>query len=190
MTLLGVLLGATPAGAQQVSALPPAIQAGGLTPSPALLQFGQTGIHYGDDPREPVTFSNESSSPANIMSVGVDGEGSSSFQLVYDSCANQIVWPGNGCTVEVQFQPSQLGEQNAILTLELMSGEGTVEVPLAGTGSSGTPTADPSSLSFAGIPYTQQNGREESQNETEQVNVESLRYGTQIESVSIVGPDA
>jgi hypothetical protein len=190
VTLLGVLLGATQAAAQPVSALPPAIQAGGLTPSPSLLQFGQTGIHYGDDPRERVTFSNESSSPTSIMSVGVDGDGSSSFQLVYDSCANQIVWPGSGCTVEVQFQPSQLGEQSAILTLELMSGEGTVEVPLAGTGSSGTPAADPSSLSFAGIPYTQQNGHEEGQNETEQVNVESLRYGTQIESVNIVGPDA
>lgn len=188
-TLLGVLLGSTSALAQPVSALPPAIQATDLSSSPALLQFVPTGIHYGDNPRERVTFTNESSSAVSVMSVGVTGVDSNSFQIVYDGCANQMVWPGNSCTVEVQFQPNQLGELSATLALELTAGEGSVEVPLTGIGASGTLTADPGTLSYAGIPYTQ-GGHEENQSETEQVNVESLEYGTQIESVSITGPDA
>ena len=55
----------------------------------------------------------------------------------------------------------------------------------------GTLSATPSPLKFAAIPYSHGNNEEkEDQNETEQVNVESLDGGVQIESVSISGPNA
>jgi hypothetical protein len=60
-----------------------------------------------------------------------------------------------------------------------------------GAGGAGTLSANPSPLKFAAIPYTHGNNEEkENQNETEQVNVESLDGGVQIESVSISGPSA
>ncbi|HTA98013.1 MAG TPA: choice-of-anchor D domain-containing protein [Solirubrobacteraceae bacterium] len=55
----------------------------------------------------------------------------------------------------------------------------------------GTLSATPSPLKFAAIPYTHgEHEEKEGQNETEQVNIESLEGAVQIESVSISGPDA
>jgi hypothetical protein len=55
----------------------------------------------------------------------------------------------------------------------------------------GTLAANPSPLKFAAIPYTHgEHEEKEGQNETEQVNVESLGGAVQVESVSISGPDA
>jgi hypothetical protein len=60
-----------------------------------------------------------------------------------------------------------------------------------GATSPGTLSATPSPLKFAAIPYTHGNNEEkENQNETEQVNVESLDGGVQIESVGVSGPNA
>jgi hypothetical protein len=60
--------------------------------------------------------------------------------------------------------------------------------PQASPGS-GILSASPSSLKFSPIPYTR-GEREESQSETEQVNINGFEATVQIESVSIEGPDA
>jgi hypothetical protein len=191
----GLFLGATPASAQPALAPLPAqsilklLPAQlGLTPSPAQLQFGAVGIHYGNTPQQSVTFSNESPSPVSVMPATINGTDSSRFQIAYDGCANQTIWPGNSCNVEIRFQPGELGEKSANLALELV-GEGMLEVPLSGSGSSGTISANPGSLGFSAIPYTRSD-HEESQNETEQVNIGAQDFGVQVESVSITGPDA
>jgi hypothetical protein len=70
---------------------------------------------------------------------------------------------------------------------------GPAQLPnqLQGAASVGTLSANPSPLKFAAIPYTHgEHEEKEGQNETEQVNVESLDGAVQIESVSIAGPDA
>jgi hypothetical protein len=182
LALLGVLLGVAPALAA------PGPAPSGLTPSPAQLQFGAVGIHYGGSPQQSVTFTNESPSPVTVTPATVTGADASRFQVAYDGCANQTIWPGGNCAVEVRFQPGDLGEKSAALAVELL-GEGTLEVPLSGAGSTGTLAANPASPSFSAIPYTRSN-HEESQNETEQVNIEAHDAGVQIESVSITGPDA
>jgi hypothetical protein len=122
------------------------------------------------------------------MPATINGADSSRFQIAYDGCANQMISPGNSCNVEIRFQPGELGEKNASLALELV-GEGTLEVPLSGSGSSGALSASPGSLNFSAIPYTRSE-HEESQNETEQVNIEAQDFGVQVESVNITGPDA
>jgi hypothetical protein len=76
----------------------------------------------------------------------------------------------------------------ATLSIEL-PGEGMLEVPLSGAGVTGTLSANPSPLKFSAIPYARSD-HEESQNETEQVNIEAQAAGVEIESVSIVGADA
>jgi hypothetical protein len=54
----------------------------------------------------------------------------------------------------------------------------------------GTLSATPSPLKFAAIPYTHgEHEEKEGQNETEQVNIESLEGAVEIESVSVSGPD-
>lgn len=186
--LLGVQLGATPALADP-GPTPLAAQST-LIPSPTLLQFGAVGIHFGGSPQQSVTLSNESSSAVTVMSSSVNGPDSSRFQIVNSGCTGRTIEPGNSCTVEIQFQPGGRGEDSATLDVELLAGGGgPVEVPLTGIGSTGTLAANPSSLDFSAIPYAQ-GDHEENQSETEQVNVESQGYGSQIESVSIAGPDA
>jgi hypothetical protein len=185
LLLFGVFLESTPAFAQPNPV--PAAQLG-LTPSAAQLQFGLVGIHYGGTPQQRITFSNESPSAVTAMPPAISGPDASRFQITYDGCGYQTISPGSNCAVEVNFQPGELGEKNATLTLELL-GEGTLEVPLSGTGSTGTLSAKSDPLSFSAIPYARSN-HEESQNETEQVNIEAQSFGVQIESVSITGADA
>jgi hypothetical protein len=70
---------------------------------------------------------------------------------------------------------------------------GSAQLPSQAQGAPGlgTLSATPSPLKFAAIPYTHgEHEEKEGQNETEQINIESLEGGVQIESVSISGPDA
>jgi hypothetical protein len=161
----------------------------GLTPSPAQLQFGEVGIHLGGSPQQSVTLANESLVAVTLMQATVSGTDASDFQVVYDECANQTIQPGSACRIEVRFQPQRRGEASATLSIGSFGGEGTFEVPLAGTGSTGTLSANHNSLSFSAIPYTR-GEHEENQSEGEQVNIEAREAGVQIESVSITGPDA
>src|ERR1700684_241851 len=181
------LIGGTPALAQP-GPLPLPVQAG-LASSPAQLQFGEVGIHFGGTPQESVTISNESPSAISVMAATVVGPDSQSFQIVNDGCTNQTIQPVNGCAIEIRFQPNERGEKSATLSIDSLGGEGPLEVPLSGTGGTGMLSANPVSLNFSAIPYTR-GDHEESQNETEQVNIDSLDAGVQIESVSITGPDA
>jgi hypothetical protein len=182
----GVLMGGTSALAQPGPLLPAQSE---LASSPGQLQFGEVGIHFGATPQESVTISNESPSPVTVMAATLLGTDSSSFQIVNDGCANQTIEPAGSCAVEIRFQPSERGEKSATLSVDSLGGEGALEIPLSGTGSTGALSANPISLSFSAIPYTR-GEHEESQNETEQVNINSLDAGVQIESVSITGPDA
>ncbi len=75
-----------------------------------------------------------------------------------------------------------------IRTAPAEAGPAQLPSQLQGTG---TLAANPGPLKFAAIPYTQgEHEEKEGQNETEQVNVESLGGAVQVESVSISGPDA
>jgi hypothetical protein len=161
----------------------------GLVSAPAQLQFGEVAIHFGGSTQQSVTLSNESLSAVSLAPTKVDGDDAADFQVVYDECANQTVWPGGECRVEVRFQPQGLGQAGAVLSIESTGGEGTIEVPLAGDGITGTLSASPNPAGFSAIPYTR-GEREESQSEDQQINVEAHEAGVQIESLSITGPDA
>jgi hypothetical protein len=160
-----------------------------LVASPVQLQFGEVGIHFGGSTQQSVTLSNESLVAMILMPAAVSGTGSSSFQIVDDECANQEIDPGSKCKIEVRFQPQGRGAESATLSVEPFGGEGMLEVPLVGTGSTGTLSANHNPLSFSAIPYAR-GEREESQSESEQVNIEAREAGVQIESVAITGPDA
>jgi hypothetical protein len=184
---VGMLVWTAPVYADPVATTQPAQL--GLVSAPAQLQFGEVAIHFGGSTQQSVTFSNESLSAVSLAPAKIDGDDSSDFQVVYDECANQTVWTGGGCRVEVRFQPQGPGEAAATLSVEALGGEGTIEVPLLGAGITGTLSANPDRVGFSAIPYTR-GDREESQSEDQQIDFEAHEAGVQIESLGITGPDA
>lgn len=181
IVLLALLLGATPAPAEE------GLTQAGLTPSRGQLTFGDVDMHFGGSPQQSVQFTSASPLPLLVSSAVITGADPASFQIINDGCSGSLLELAQSCSVEVAFHPTR-GARSA--NLELLDGEGSVDVSLSGSGITGTPTADPSPLSFSPIPFTPP-GHEGEYNETEQVNVlNSQDAGTQIESVSITGPDA
>jgi hypothetical protein len=172
-----------------------------LKPSLEEVEFGAVDIH-GNGQRQTVTFQDTFPKPfeQKIRSVEIVGKGSSSFQIVGNDCSERRfdMSPEN-CQVEVAFTPGALGARSA--TLELVTEEDEegaggevleeIEVPLSGEGITGTLSASQSPLSFAAIPYTGGSHQEGGQNETEEIKIsDDTNAAANIESVSIVGPDA
>jgi trimeric autotransporter adhesin len=181
LMLFGVLLGASPA-----------LAASDLTPSTSQLEFGEVDVHFGGTPTQGVSFSDaEPLGSTLIESASVTGQDAANFQIVSDGCSGVQLENGKACSIEVRFDARGVpGSRSA--TLELATSEGAVEVPLSASAITGTLSASPSSLSFAGIPFTAPGSHNEGENtETESFNIEnSANASTRIEATSITGPDA
>jgi hypothetical protein len=181
LTLLGLLMCASPA-----------LAGVGLSPSPSQLQFGEVDLHYGGSPRQSVNiFATNPIAPVAVESTAIEGAEATSFQIVGDNCSGDQLEMGQGCSIEVAFQPgSTPGARGA--TLVLTTAEGPLDVPLSGDAATGTLTASPDPLSFAGIPYTAPGTHNEGENsETEQVEVQnSSNASTRIATMTIAGADA
>lgn len=140
---LGLLsLGATPAEASTSV----------LTPSPTSWDFGNVDIHAGGGgPSQTFTFTNNTAGSVNVSTDGLVGPDASEYQQGPDSCPGAVLSPGTSCSVQVTFQPTSVGAKSA--SLELTDDTGTVDVPLSGTGITGTLSAAPSVLDFQSQPY-------------------------------------
>ncbi|MEA2141090.1 MAG: hypothetical protein QOC91_1189 [Solirubrobacteraceae bacterium] len=182
--LLGALLGLTPASAV-AAPVPGAFEA--FAPSPAQLQFGAVDVHFGGNPQQSVQLANGTPAPVAVFSATITGADASSFQISGDGCSAQVVEAQQSCSVDVTFL-AQRGPHSA--ALELLTGEGPITVALSAEGITGTLSASPDPLSFAPLPYTPPGSFEGQYNENESVNVSNSQAGTQIESISISGPDA
>jgi len=177
LTLLAALL----ASASALAAPP-------LSPAPEQVEFGQVDLHFGGSPTQTVKFSDETG-PIQLESVNLAGADTANFQVTSNGCIGELEL-GQNCAVEVAFQSGGVtGSHSA--TLELLTSSGVVEVPLSGSAVTGTLAASPNPLTFSPIPYTPESHNEGEYRESQQVNVQnSSDAGTQIESVSITGPDA
>jgi hypothetical protein len=181
--LVAMLLGAAPASAQ------PAVEA-----SPAQLEFGAVDLHFGGNPQQNVKFTNNTLASLLVTASEISGPDASSFHLVNDGCAANFVGAGENCSLEVVFQPGARGAYTATLVLHTLGevlGEAPVEVPLGASAATGTPSPSPSQLTFAPIPYNPPESFEGENRESESLNIQnSSDFGTQLQSVSITGPDA
>lgn len=181
LTLLGVLLGASPA-----------LAGTGLSPMPGLLEFGEVDLHYGGSPQRSITFSDmQPAGSVDVESVAIAGAEPASFDVVAGSCVGAALELGQSCSVEVAFRAgSAPGAHSA--TIELATSEGLVEVPLSGSAITGTLSASPDPLDFAAIPYTPPGSHSEGENsETEQLTIQnSPNASTQVHAASIIGLDA
>ena len=140
LTLAGALAAAAPA-----LAAPSA-----LSPDQPLLAFADHDVHDGDHQSLAVTFTNSSGTDVQVAGAAVAGGDASQFQMSSDQCSGQLLnGAGGTCTVNVQFAPTEAGAKAATLTLT--DDSGTVDVPLQGTGATGTLSATP--VSFPTQPW-------------------------------------
>jgi hypothetical protein len=167
-----------------------ALAAPNVAPSPAALQYGEVDLHNGGTPQQSVALTQiDPLAPTTIESLAVVGSEASSFQITSDGCSGAELENGKSCSVEIAFHPA--GQPTAqAATLEVLTAEGPVEVPLSGSAITGTLSANPPS--FSPIPFTAPGSHNEGENsETEQLNIQnSANASTQVESASITGPDA
>jgi hypothetical protein len=181
LMLFGVLLGASPA-----------LAAIDLSPSTPQLEFGEVDLHYGGSPRQSITFSDSDPLGSTLIeSAAIAGADTANFNIVSDGCSGVQLENLKGCSIEVRFETLGVaGTRSA--SLDLQTSEGAVEVPLSANAATGTLSANPSSLSFSGIPFTAPGSHSEGEyNETEGFNIEnSANASTKIEAASITGPDA
>ena len=156
-----------------------------LSPSPASWDFGNDDIHSGGGPSQTFTFTNNTIGDVNVAAdpnpvvVGLDV---ADFQLNSDTCPGAMLPPSGSCSVQVTFQANSTGAKSA--SLELTDDSGTLDVPLTGSGITGTLTANPNPLTFAPQPYF--NGGQQ-----QGINIQNSNdAGTQATSGTITGPDA
>lgn len=177
LVVFGTLLAAASADAASV-----------LSPSPTSEDFGGVDMHFEQTMQE--WFYNNSGSSVTVDPAGVTilGDTSSfSLQVGQDFCTGSTIPDGGSCHVNVVFGPlSSPGPKNA--TLELTDNTGSVDVPLTGTGFSGTLSLSQNSLDFGGQVIQSNNNGGSSQ---QSVTVATGRdFGVRVTNVGIVGPDA
>src|SRR5262249_10075606 len=112
--------------------------------TPSSLEFGEQRLDTSSG-AQTVTIGNLGDAPMNLGEVEVNGEDASDFELGADTCTANTVEPGEECTVEVSFAPSETGPRAASLGF---GGDTTALVPLAGTGVAPALLVAPNPLSY------------------------------------------
>jgi hypothetical protein len=177
LVVLGTVL--TPASANAASV---------LSPSPTSEDFGGVDMHFQQTMQE--WFYNNSGSSVTVDPAGVKilGDTSSfSLQVGQDFCTGNTIPDGGSCHVNVLFGPlSSPGPKSA--TLELTDNTGTVDVPLTGTGFSGTLSLNQTSLDFGSqVIQGNNNGGSAQQSVTVATGPD---FGVRVTNVQIIGADA
>jgi hypothetical protein len=154
-----------------------------LKASPSPWDFGNSDVHFGGGANQNFTIFNDSGPDVTVVTVGLTGADANQFQVTFDGCTNAFLSQGSSCGVSIAFRPSSPGAKAA--TLELQdSDDGVLDVPITGTGMTGTLTANPNPLIFSTQPYF-------FGGQTQNVNLQNSNdFSTQTSSASIVGPDA
>jgi hypothetical protein len=152
-----------------------------LTADPTSVDFGDGDVHAQNQngPFTPVTLTNGSVDSVTVTSVMVDGSDAASFEIG-NGCSS--LGSGQSCQVQVRFKPTHLGPVAADLVVE--DDSGTTDVPLSGTGITGTISASPSPLAFNAQPYYQGG-----QTQGLQLSVDGTA-GVRTSSATITGPGA
>jgi Abnormal spindle-like microcephaly-assoc'd, ASPM-SPD-2-Hydin len=114
--------------------------------------FGNQPV--GSPTTETFTINNTDTDPHDIDANGVQisGPDQGDFSVTQDNCGGQTVAPGDNCTIDIRFDPSSLGGENAEVDLSYDGGTPASDlIDLTGTGTGG-PTADtqPNTLAFGG----------------------------------------
>jgi len=149
-----------------------------LTPTPAQLDFGTQDIHNGGTGFQTVKLSNSTGVGVAVSSIETTGPSAVDFS---DNSNCDFIADGESCAVNVSFDPTTPGAKAS--KLEIVEDNGTINVPLTGTGATGTlsgssPNFSPSQPYYFG-------GQEQNAN----ISNNSL-FSDQATTATITGPDA
>ncbi|MFN8512849.1 MAG: choice-of-anchor D domain-containing protein [Chloroflexia bacterium] len=119
--------------------------------TPASLDFGNQQVGT-TSPAKTVTLKNNGTAALTISSVAIT-VGGADFTKVADTCAGQVVNPGQSCTISVVFNPTTGGPRAGLLTItDNVPSAGSIQtVSLTGTGVTGALTVSPTALDFGNI---------------------------------------
>jgi hypothetical protein len=127
---------ASPAGIEAFRgvAMAPAL-APDASPSPSSKDFGNvpTGTQ---SPAQTITITNSSGRDAlNISALSVTGAFANQFTIQNNTCDGVALTAGGSCTVSARFEPTSDGAKQGTISIASSDPDGTVAVPLSGTGS-------------------------------------------------------
>jgi hypothetical protein len=158
-----------------------------LKPSPSPVQFGSVDMH--NQSTQQVNLDNQSSTPVTVLSSTITGADASSYSIQpgQDFCTGETIPAFGSCHLNVIFFALANGpgpQNNATLAMTDDAPE-TVDVPLSGTGLTGTLSTATSSLDL-GQQVINQGG-----SNSEPVNVTNNQVASALVSnQQIIGPDA
>jgi centrosomal CEP192-like protein/ASPM-SPD-2-Hydin domain-containing protein len=101
--------------------------------SPTSMGFGEVGVGL-TSAAQPLTLTNIGSTSLVIGQLGFSGSTSTDYARTSDLCSVRQLSPGQSCTVNIVFAPSELGLRSAALTIPSNAGGSPHSVTLSGTG--------------------------------------------------------
>jgi hypothetical protein len=157
----------------------PASALAATTPNPGQVDFGNVGVHNGNQQRN-VSFTNDGAAPLTLAGAAVSGSDAGAYNVTSDGCFNATLDPGDTCDVSVAFDPDAVRSFSA--SLDMTDSDSSTSVALTGAGITGTLSANPPNFTPAPLMYGgQQQG----------INLQNSNdAATQATSMSITGPDA
>ena len=124
-----------------------AVASGALISNPSILSFGTVQVNHGQ--MLSATLTNSGSSTVTLSRASISGSG---FALSGVTLPLTL-GPGQSTSLKVSFNPQSGGAVNASLSVISDAVNGTLAVPLSGTGATtGALNSTPSSLSFGNVP--------------------------------------
>lgn len=119
-----------------------------LTATPSSQDFGMTPVNQGEQDTW-ISVRNDGGADALIGAASIDGAGAGGYRVSSDGCQGQLLAPGNTCSVQVGFDPSD-GIAYAA-TLHVPSDAGDLAVALAGVGGVQSALLSPQALDFGAV---------------------------------------
>jgi|GEM_PF-1992579 len=104
----------------------------GIVRSPDHLGFGVQSAGAGPGAPQTITVESTGATPLHVGNVELGGSMAGQFEIVRDGCGGTTIAPGAQCSVEVAFNPTELGGQAAHLSIQNDAGA-PVDTSLAGT---------------------------------------------------------
>jgi Abnormal spindle-like microcephaly-assoc'd, ASPM-SPD-2-Hydin/Cep192 domain 4/HYDIN/CFA65/VesB-like, Ig-like domain len=117
-----------------------------LTPNPGSVNFGNVVVGTSSAP-QTITLTNSGNAAITINGVSTTGSGFSTSGL---STGQQIA-AGGTANFTVSFAPTATGTVPGNITITSTATNGSISIPLSGTGTQGALNANPSSVNFGNL---------------------------------------
>jgi hypothetical protein len=133
-----------------LSGVVPAHAATSLTSYPASLNFGSTQVNTVSDFQQVQVYSAGNGPAVTISAVVLAGAAASQYTIEQDLCSGETLDSlSPSCTIGLRFAPNSTGPKTA--RIDIVANDGTLGIPLDGTGTPPSLSLYPSSAPFGSI---------------------------------------